>query len=447
MAAASAAVTVTIDQNDDASATPGFQFKRVPAPVKGDAAASATFTIVDGERDPNGGTLERLHDDKVPTDEDQPAASFFFKAGTDGGRLLVDLGRAIDIKQVNTYSWHPGTRGPQVYQLYGAAGAAESFNTQPKRGIDPEKCGWNLVAKVDTRPRQASGAGQYGVCVSDAEGAIGNYRYLLFEVFRTEADDAFGNTFYGEIDVIDRHAPAAAPIFATGSSSGREVIAAGDGKYQITLDTSETPDLTAWARAELAPMVREWYPKIVKLLPSEGYQAPERFSITFSAEMRGVAATSGTRIRCAAGWFRQNLKGEAVGAVFHEMVHVAQQYGRARRSPEALRPPGWLVEGVTDYIRWFLYEPQSHGADLAWMRRQRDLSRLRYDASYRITANFLDWVTTKYDKDLVPRLNTAMREGKYQEALWKERTGHTAQELGDEWKKDTEAKVAAASSH
>ena len=78
-----------------------------------------------------------------------------------------------------------------------------------------------------------------------------------------------------------------------------------------------------------------------------------------------MAATGGTRVTCAAEWFRRNLEGEAKGAVVHELVHVVQQYGRARRNnPDATRPPGWLVEGIPDYIRWFLYEPQSRGAEI-----------------------------------------------------------------------------------
>ena len=60
----------------------------------------------------------------------------------------------------------------------------------------------------------------------------------------------------------------------------------------------------------------------------------------------------------------------------------------------------WLVEGTADYVRWFNYEPQSHGADIVWMRRLRHFTP-RYDASYRISANFLNWVTEKYDKEIV----------------------------------------------
>jgi len=187
--------------------------------------------------------------------------------------------------------------------------------------------------------------------------------------------------------------------------------------------------------------VREWYPKLVKMLPSEGYEAPTRVSITFSADMQGVAATGGTRVRCAAAWFRQNLKGEAKGAVVHELVHVVQNYGIARRNnPNATRTPGWLVEGICDYIRWFLYEPETHGAEIT----ARNIARAQYDASYRVTGNFLNWVTNTYDKDVVVKLNAAAREGRYSEDLWKDATGHTVQELGAEWKAALEKKIAEA---
>jgi hypothetical protein len=242
-----------------------------------------------------------------------------------------------------------------------------------------------------------------------------------------------------EIEVAERNATTA--VETSSVRDCQELVETGDGIYQIMMDTCETPDLTQWAHSVVAPMVREWYPKIVKLLPSDGYEAPKKLTISFSKEMKGVAATGGTRIRCAAEWFRRNLKGEATGAVFHEMVHVVQNYGRTRRAnPEAPRRPGWLVEGIADYIRWFTFEPQSHGADLVWLRARKNLS-LKYDAGYRVTANFLNWVTEKYAHDIVPRLNSALREGGNSEEIWKERTGRTLPELGEEWKKELEASL------
>ena len=44
-------------------------------------------------------------------------------------------------------------------------------------------------------------------------------------------------------------------------------------------------------------------------------------------------------------------------------------------------------------------------------------------------------MTEKHDKDLVRKLNAAMREGKYKEEIWKELTGKTVEELGQEWKR------------
>jgi len=420
--ASQAEVKIVAEHNRNESEAPDFKFKSVPSPSKSDAATKAKFTIVDGRRDRNGGNLDKLSDGKIPFEEDQPSENFFFNAGTDGGRLLVDLGRTIDVKQVNTYSWHANTRGPQVYKLYASDGKVDDFISQPKRETDPQTCGWKLLASVDTRPKERLGGGQYGVSICDSNGTLGGYRYLLFDISRTEATDTFGNTFYSEIDVVEPNAPVI--VATTGIERIWKTFEAETGKYKISIDTSETPDLTEWAHKELAPVLQQWYPKIVKMLPSEGYQAPDRLSITFSPNMRGVAAAGGTRISCGAGWFRQQLQGEAKGAVVHELVHVVQQYGRVRRSdPNATRAPGWLVEGIADYIRWFLYEPQTRGAEVTG----RNIARARYDSSYRISGNFLNWVTETQAKDIVPRLNAAARAGKYSEDLWTTATGHTVQ--------------------
>jgi hypothetical protein len=418
-----AEIKTIVDHNDAEHANADFKFERVPAPSKADAGAEAKFTLIDGASDENGGGISQLNNGQLPAEVDQPDKNFFFAAGTDGGRIGVDLGHAIDIKQVNSYSWHPGTRGPQVYKLYASDGSAAGFKAAPRHDTDPATCGWKLIVAVDTRPKAGEPGGQYGVSIADPDSAIGKYRYLLFDVSQTEADDAFGNTFFSEIDIIDRDPPLLTDLPAT-----RPALAAG--KYEITIDTTATPDLSDWADGELRPVLEEWYPKIVEMFPSDGYEAPKRFTVQFRADKDGVADTAGTHVNCYAKWFRGNLKGEARGAVVHELVHVVQQYGRVGRRSQ--RNPGWLVEGVADYVRWYKYEPQSHGADI------RDPSRVHYNDAYRPTANFLNWVSGKYDKDLVVKLNTAMRQGKYSDDLWKEYTGKSADELGDEWKKSLE---------
>jgi hypothetical protein len=438
-----AEIRITTAHHPPGQGSAQFRFSNVPPPSKNDAASKATFTLLQGERDPNGGSLEKLHDGRIPQSEDQPADNFFFNAGTDGGRILVDLGEAIEIRQVNTYSWHPNTRGPQVYKLYAGDDSAEKFQARPEKGAPPEAHGWKLVARVDTRPKEGRGGGQYGVSISNTDGIIGRHRFLLFEISSTHATNRFGNTFYSEIDVIDANAPQIeeSPEMAP-TTPVLTVVETGEGKFHLTIDTTAAPDLTEWAREQLVPVVREWYPKIVSLLPGDGFEAPARVTILFREGMGGTPASAGgSRINCNIDWFRRNLKGEARGAVVHELVHIVQQYGLARRNPNATRTPGWLVEGIADYVRWFLYEPEPRGAEIT----SRNIGRARYDASYRVTGNFLNWVTEHYDKRIVEKLNAAAREGKYHEDLWRDLTGKTVQELGVEWKEIHEKRLAAIS--
>ena len=437
--AAQAAVTVTPVHSE---AGAGFNFKPIAAPANNDAATAAVFTLVDGARDQNGGNLAVLHNGRVATGEDEPAANFFFRAGTDGGRVQIDLGRVISVKQVNTYSWHGGTRGPQVYRLYAADGAGTAFNAAPKKGTDPASCGWKLVASVDTRPKDGDGAGQHGVSVADTTGPLGKFRYVLLDIDRTESRDAFGNTFYSEIDVIDADGPAPTTTAVSDAKPIRKSFNSDNGEFHFIIDSTGAPDLAEWAEKELQPVIVEWYPKIVAMLPGDGYRAPTNVTLRFRNDMGGVPASAGgSFVNMNSQWFRKELKREARGSVVHELVHVVQSYGRARRTnPDAIRTPGWLVEGIPDYIRWFLYEPQTKGAEIT----QRNLANARYDASYRVSGNFLDWLVRTHDKDIVRKINAAARNGNYSEALWKEWTGKTAQELGADWKKFHEDRLNTA---
>ena len=198
-------VKVTIDRNTGYEATPVFKFKHVPSPVKNDAASGAKVKLVVGQPDSNSAGLKALTDGILPTSENQPGANFFFADGSDGGRFLIDLGRVTEIAQVNTYSWHPDSRGPQVYNLFASNGSDPKFNLEPDAKTDPASCGWKLIATVDTRSSDGDDGGQYGVSIGDATAALGKFRYLLFDSVPTEVDDDWGNTFFSEINVIAKH--------------------------------------------------------------------------------------------------------------------------------------------------------------------------------------------------------------------------------------------------
>ena len=194
---------ITIDHNTGAAINPEFRFKSVPSPSRSDAATNARVMIVDGEADPNGAGVAALTDGLLPTSDDQPRRNFFVTAGSGGARVLMDLGRTIEVAQINSYSWHPSARAPQLYRVWASDGSDPKFNPQPKANIDPRSCGWKIVATVDTRSSDESkDVGQFGVSVTDASGSLGKFRYLLFDCYVTEVADDFGNTFYSEIDVV-----------------------------------------------------------------------------------------------------------------------------------------------------------------------------------------------------------------------------------------------------
>jgi len=202
VALATSAVTITIDHNAGAAATPAFRFARVPPPSKSDAATNAAVTVIAGTINRGSGDARALIDGLLPSTEDDPGANLFFQANTWGGRIRFDFGRAIDIARINSYSWHAGTRAPQVYYVYGSDGTSPSFDPAPGTKKDLAACGWTQIAFVDTRPSEGGRGGQYGVSIAAPSGSLGRYRYLLFDVFETESDDVWGNTFYSEIDVV-----------------------------------------------------------------------------------------------------------------------------------------------------------------------------------------------------------------------------------------------------
>jgi hypothetical protein len=238
----------------------------------------------------------------------------------------------------------------------------------------------------------------------------------------------------GRVVHADTPAVTNAPAIDRPVSSEDFSIRTADGKCTITINSTRAPGLKEWAEQKLAPVLAEWYPKIVAMLPSDGYTAPAHFSIILKP-MDGVAYTSGNKVVANSTWLETEIGHEAIGSLVHETVHVVQQFGNHDR-----QNPGWLVEGSADYIRWFKYEPQSHGADVVWLRTFHPPS-LHYNDSYRITANFLNWVTENYDADIVGQLNAAMRDGKYDDGLWEKFTGKTATELGEEWEKEIEAQL------
>lgn len=187
---------------------------------------------------------------------------------------------------------------------------------------------------------------------------------------------------------------------------------------EIAVDVSEAPGMRGWAE-EVARLCERWYPRLNEELKSDGYKPARRITITLSRHYKGVAeAYAGAgRILGSADFFREHP--EDVGAMIHETTHVVQNYpGRGH--------PIWLAEGLDDYVRYYLFEPGRN--------RHVDPDRARHDAGYGVTAAFLAYVTDTYDRKLVSRLNTVMREGRYKDDVFRELTGKSLGELDKEWR-------------
>ena len=185
---------------------------------------------------------------------------------------------------------------------------------------------------------------------------------------------------------------------------------------EFVVDVSDAPEMKEWADKAASICERE-YPLLCEDLRSDGWKPSRVVTMTLKSRYRGVAETGGDHITGSVKYFKSHP--DDFGAMVHETVHTIQGF-------RGVRNPGWLVEGVADYERFFKYEPGKAGPV--------DPDKAHYDGSYRVTATFLNYVSEKYDKDLVRKINVHMREGNYSDDLFKDLTGKTLKELDEEWR-------------
>jgi len=186
---------------------------------------------------------------------------------------------------------------------------------------------------------------------------------------------------------------------------------------EVRLDVSEVPDSKDWCE-KAAKAVERWYPTFCDYLAGDGFTPSKVITITFKNDNKGIAATGGDNITCHMGWFKAHP--DDIGAVVHESIHVIQAY-------HSRSNPGWLVEGIDDYLRWWIYESPP--------KRRLDPNRIKYTDSYQTTGAFLAWAVRTCDKDLVKKLNAACRKGEYKDELFKAFTGKDLDALFEEFKK------------
>lgn len=207
------------------------------------------------------------------------------------------------------------------------------------------------------------------------------------------------------------------------------LVLAGWACAAVTLDVEEIkddPNLTAWAdRAK--ELIEQWHPRLLNLIPTRDFEVPSDITLVFRKGDSGIAWTSGPRITVMTGWITKHP--DDIGLVFHELVHVVQQYKS--------RLPGWVTEGVADYLRWALYE----GKPQRWFPISDKPNG--YRDSYQVTAGFFLWLETDRCPGIVNRINTAARQGRYQDAIFTELTGASLESLWADYLADRKKEKSA----
>lgn len=191
---------------------------------------------------------------------------------------------------------------------------------------------------------------------------------------------------------------------------------------KVIVDTSEAPELAAWADKAKA-IVEKWHPIISELLKSDGFTPPAEVKLTFKKHMKGVAGTSGSTITIAAEWIKKHP--DDFGMIVHELTHVIQSYPKY--------DPVWLVEAIADYVRYFHYEPKAKLAGI-------DPARTSYRDGYGTAAMFLAWIERTHDKAIVRKLNEALRRSEYKYDLFKQCTSKSLDRLWADFLEDEASK-------
>jgi hypothetical protein len=187
---------------------------------------------------------------------------------------------------------------------------------------------------------------------------------------------------------------------------------------KVVVDTRDATDL-AFLHRTVPDALRENLPKMWTVLGAEGAKLPESVSFSARPGIEPPAYASAGGVVLKAEYFAEH-PGD-FGCAIHEFAHILQHY-RGRDVP------GWLVEGIADYVRYVV------GIKDGWSIPKGYRDGQTYTIGYWVTAAFLVFLEKEYDPEIVVKFDRALRAGKYSPDLWKEYTGKTLDELWEDYK-------------
>ena len=161
----------------------------------------------------DGSLLPRLTDGQYAQNGADSERTVWFEEND--GRFILDLGRVTEIGRIDTWSAHQEGRAIQDVMLWGS-----DAETCPSASAPSLRASWKPIARVSTSGHD--GGGKHGSSVLNLRGALGRYRWVLWQNLRKA-------TTFTEIAV---YPPAQAPSglwypFAAREKGGWETLVSG----------------------------------------------------------------------------------------------------------------------------------------------------------------------------------------------------------------------------
>ena len=199
-------------------------------------------------------------------------------------------------------------------------------------------------------------------------------------------------------------------------NSSNEVKTIKKGRYSLVFECKAT-SFDQKISQRLIDTYFKVYPKLVKKFNKK---STKNVTFVIDPNYNGVAATSNARVVFSSKYMTAHPSD--IDIVTHETMHIVQGYGGRSGMP------GWLTEGIADYIRYaFGVDNVGGGWSLPKFSEKQS-----YKNSYRITARFLAWLEYSGHKGIVKKLDQAGRDKTYENgAIWEKLAGKNIDDL---WK-------------
>lgn len=208
-------------------------------------------------------------------------------------------------------------------------------------------------------------------------------------------------------------------IAATFSCNGQQSESFENKAYELTF-INQDQDLDPATKQGLVNTFFKVYPILVE---DFNKKAIKHVTVEVDTAYGGVAYANNGKVTISSKWLKKMPLD--FDMITHEVMHIVQSYPNGSG-------PGWLTEGIADYVRSEYGVANEEGG---WSLPAYN-EKAHYTNSYRITARFLIWVQENYDNKLVVKLDKHLRENTYSPELWKEYTGHSVDELWEAYSKN-----------